>query len=241
MTLAYRWQRTGPAQQIDEQPLFDRLAQAALVFDGRLDNRADLTNDLELRDDDSVSDAAIVLAAHRRWGRDLLPRLLGDFAFALWDGRERRLMLARDPRGVRAVSYAVVRGAIAFASEPRQLLRVSGVDSGPNLGFLGERLSSSVSHPSDTIFSGFTACPPRTWRQRRRAHRRIAGSCHAHAALGHRSAATAPLCGRLAVCRAPARAVRKGRRRAAARPRPGGRPAERRRRFVGGGGRWRRG
>ncbi len=44
-----------------------------------------------------------------RWGSDMLPRLLGDFAFALWDGRERRLMLARDPRGIRSIAYAVRR------------------------------------------------------------------------------------------------------------------------------------
>ena len=48
VALAYRWQRTGPAQPVDEQPLFDRLAMRALVFDGRLDNRADLANDLDV-------------------------------------------------------------------------------------------------------------------------------------------------------------------------------------------------
>jgi asparagine synthase (glutamine-hydrolysing) len=154
VALAYRWQRTGPAQPVDEQPLFDRLPGTALVFDGRLDNRPDLANDLDLRDDDSVSDAAIVLAAHRRWGGDMPRRLLGDFAFALWDGREHRLTLARDPRGVRSISYAVIDGCVAFATEPRQLLRVNGVDVRPNLGFVAERLSGVVSHQSDTIFSG---------------------------------------------------------------------------------------
>jgi asparagine synthase (glutamine-hydrolysing) len=158
VAFAYRWQRTGAAQPVDEQPLIDRATRAALVFDGRLDNRSDLTNELELRDD-SVSDAAIVLTAHRRWGRDMVPRLLGDFAFALWDAHERRLTLVRDPRGVRAISYAVAGDCVAFATEPRQLLRVGGVNSGPNLGFLGERLSGIISHPSDTIFLGIHRVP----------------------------------------------------------------------------------
>ena len=159
VTLAFRWQRTGPSQPVDAQPLFDRMARLALVFDGRIDNRPDLANDLGLRDDDSVSDAAIVLAAHRRWGRDMLPRLLGDFALALWDGHEHRLTLARDPRGVRSIAYAVVGGCVAFATEPRQLLRVNGVDARPNLGFAAERLTGIVSHRSDTIFRGVQRVP----------------------------------------------------------------------------------
>ena len=159
VTLAYRWQRTGPSQKADAQPLFDRLARVALVFDGRLDNRTDLATDLDLRDDDSVPDAAMVLAAHRRWGSDMLPRLLGDFALALWDGRERRLTLARDPRGVRTISYAVLDGCVVFATEPRQLLLVTGVDSAPNLGFFAERLTGIVSHRSDTIFRGVQRVP----------------------------------------------------------------------------------
>lgn len=160
VTLAYRWQRRGRAQSVDEQPLLDRLTRAAVVFDGRLDNRPELANDLGLRDDASVSDAAFVMAAYRRWAGDMLPRLLGDFALALWDGRERRLMLARDPRGVRALSYAVTPGGgVAFATEPRQLLRVNGVDASPNLGFFAERLTGIVSHPSDTIFRGVQRVP----------------------------------------------------------------------------------
>jgi asparagine synthase (glutamine-hydrolysing) len=159
VTLAYRRHQRAVAQPVDEQPLCDRLARVALVFDGRLDNRPDLAGDLDLRDDVSVPDAAIVLAAHRRWGRDMLPRLLGDFALALWDGRERRLTLARDPRGVRSLAYAVAGGCVVFATEARQLLRIAQVDARPNLGFFAERLSGVVSHQSDTIFSGIQRVP----------------------------------------------------------------------------------
>jgi asparagine synthase (glutamine-hydrolysing) len=80
VALAYRWHRTGPAQPVDQQPIFDRLADTALVFDGRLDNRPELGNDLELRDEEPVPDAAFVLAAYRRWGHDMVPRLLGAFS-----------------------------------------------------------------------------------------------------------------------------------------------------------------
>ena len=159
VAFAYRWGRTGPFQPVDEQPVFDRMAQTVLVFDGRLDNRPELANDLDLRDDPGVSDAAMVLAAHRRWGRDMVPRLLGDFAFALWNGRERRLILARDPRGIRSVAYAALGGSLVFATEPRQLLRMTDVDVRPNMGFVGERLSGFAAHPSETIFRGIQRVP----------------------------------------------------------------------------------
>jgi asparagine synthase (glutamine-hydrolysing) len=159
IAFAYRWRRTGPSQPIDKQPARDREAQTVIVLDGRLDNRPELTGELGLRDEDLLSDAAIVLAAYRRWGGEVVARLLGDFAFAIWDGRERRLTLARDPRGIRSLCYAVIGGAIAFATEARQLLRVGRVDGGPNMGFLGERLSGLVSHQSDTIFLGVQRLP----------------------------------------------------------------------------------
>jgi asparagine synthase (glutamine-hydrolysing) len=160
VALAYRWHRTGRAQPVDCQPLFDRTSCTALVFDGRLDNRPELARALGLRDDNSVSDAALVMEAYRRWAGDMLPRMLGDFALALWDGRERQLTLARDPRGVRALSYGMAAGGgVAFATEPRQLLCVSGVDTSPNLGFFAERLTGIVSHRSDTIFHGVQRVP----------------------------------------------------------------------------------
>ena len=136
--LAFRWHRTGRTQPVDQQPLVDWLGSGsavAIVFDGRLDNRRDLASLLPVDDAPSVPDAAIVLAAYRRFGTDVVARLLGDFALAIWDAGERRLVLARDPRGVRAMSYAVVSGGVAFATEPRQLLRLSEVDGAPTSAF----------------------------------------------------------------------------------------------------------
>jgi asparagine synthase (glutamine-hydrolysing) len=157
--MGWRWQRTGLSQPVDDQPLIDRLAKIALVFDGRLDNRPDLARDLSLEDDESVTDAVFVAAAYRRWGSAMLPNLLGDFALALWDGRAHRLTLARDPRGVRSLAYATGPGWAAFATEPRQLLRVRGVDSAPNPGFVAERLSGFVTSQSETIFRGVLRVP----------------------------------------------------------------------------------
>jgi asparagine synthase (glutamine-hydrolysing) len=74
----------------------------AIAFDGRLDNRDEIADDLRL--DRAVThqrDAALVLAAYEAWGEDCARRLLGDFAFAVWDGRRRTVFCARDVMGVK--------------------------------------------------------------------------------------------------------------------------------------------
>src|SRR5262249_48571103 len=82
-------------------PLVDARADCAIVFDGRLDNRGDLARWLDV--DEARSDAALVLAGYTTRGLASVARLFGDFAFAIWDGGARRLVLARDPLGVRQV------------------------------------------------------------------------------------------------------------------------------------------
>lgn len=104
----------------EPQPLVD--AQLAIVADVRLDNRAELLSLLNIRGE-SIGDAALILAAYRNWGRACVPRLEGDFAFAIWDQRERSLFCARDPFGVKQLVYAQLAGSVfAYASEVRALL-----------------------------------------------------------------------------------------------------------------------
>ena len=66
-----------------------------------------------------------MLGAYARWGEGGVEHLLGAFAFAIWDGRERRLVCARDPIGVRPLYLAHRPGRLlAFASEPKALFAV---------------------------------------------------------------------------------------------------------------------
>ncbi|HEX3874062.1 MAG TPA: hypothetical protein VHW26_07940, partial [Solirubrobacteraceae bacterium] len=75
-----------------------------LVADVRLADRADLIGQLGLDEVDArvLDDQQLVLRAYLRWGEDCVQRLLGAFAFALWDGRRRRLICARDHIGLRS-------------------------------------------------------------------------------------------------------------------------------------------
>src|SRR5918994_7303609 len=80
----------------------------ALVWDGRLDNREELSLELAHAPSAGASDGDLVMAFCRRQGlRRTLPRLIGDWALSFWDAHTRRLSLARDYAGVRPLYYHV--------------------------------------------------------------------------------------------------------------------------------------
>jgi len=131
--------RLTPESEDERQPLVDPESGTVVVFDGRLDNRADLRAHLP-RLSEADHDPAYVLAAHRRWGDDLPSHLIGDFDLAVWDPRKRTLLLARDPLGVKTLYYADVGGMLVFASTLEQLFEDERiprtVDERSALGYL---------------------------------------------------------------------------------------------------------
>ncbi|HZZ87807.1 MAG TPA: asparagine synthase-related protein [Caulobacteraceae bacterium] len=104
----------------DAQPLAGERGEL-LAADLRLDNREALAGALEIGAEtlSRTPDSALLLAAYARWGEDCVDHLLGDFAFALWDARTRRLFLARDHMGQRHLFFHRGEGFFAFASEIR--------------------------------------------------------------------------------------------------------------------------
>lgn len=115
--------------RFDAQPLYDADMDATLVAVVRLDNREALAEALAIAPDQlaTMADSALLMAAYRKWGEDCPTHLLGDFAFAIWDGRQRRLLLARDHMGIGTLVYHHGPDFIAFASEIKALWAVDGV------------------------------------------------------------------------------------------------------------------
>ncbi|MGE0039650.1 MAG: asparagine synthetase B [Vicinamibacterales bacterium] len=142
------------------QPVVDRDAGLAIVLDGHLHERAALGAALGMgaAAAAAASDAALCLAAYRRWGEDAFARLSGEFALAIWDGGSRRLVCARDPMGGRPLYYAVDAGCVRVASTLAAL--VSACGPGPNEGMVGEWLCGYPVHPSDTLYAGVERLPP---------------------------------------------------------------------------------
>jgi asparagine synthase (glutamine-hydrolysing) len=133
--------------------------RCVVVWDGRIDNRPDLIGKLDGRPAPDASDAALLLAAYGRWGLKCLDVLVGDFAFVLWDRRERRLVAARDHLGVRPLHYTSDGRVWYVASHIEQFDRPA---AGPviNEGVVGEFLVGKLDLPEDTFFESIRRVPP---------------------------------------------------------------------------------
>lgn len=162
LALGHRRLATTPEAAFERQPLSSADGDLCLTLDGRLDNREELKAELtslgsRLRSD---TDAEIVLEAYRHWGEQSPARILGDFAFAVWDANERRLFCARDPLGLKPFYYHLDGRIFLFASELRALLRSPAVPREINEGMIGEYLSVAIASQEETLFRGIQRLPP---------------------------------------------------------------------------------
>jgi asparagine synthase (glutamine-hydrolysing) len=103
----------------------------SIVCDARLDAPAELAHALESAGERARADASaaeLLLRAYRAWGDGCLRRVMGDFAFAIWDAGARRLFCARDVFGVKPLYHASPPDAFVFASEIECVRMHPGVD-----------------------------------------------------------------------------------------------------------------
>ena len=101
------------------QPIFSPDGRHAIVFNGEIYNHPELRRELEsgYAFQTDHSDTETILAAYLRWGDDAWTRLEGMYAVAIWDKLDKRLVLARDPIGIKPLFVTEQRGGLAFASE----------------------------------------------------------------------------------------------------------------------------
>ena len=112
-----------------ESPRVDAGSGLAVTASVRLDGRAALCETLGIPtpDRDGLPDSALLLKSYARWGQACPERLLGDYAFALWDPKQEVLFCARDHIGVRPFYYALAREHFVFASDIDAVLAAPGV------------------------------------------------------------------------------------------------------------------
>jgi asparagine synthase (glutamine-hydrolysing) len=98
---------TTPEAELEKLPFRDPATGCVITADARIDNRDDLIRALDIeRSAHDIGDGALILAAYLRWGDLCACHLLGDFAFAIWDPRVKRLFCARDQMGMRQLLFA---------------------------------------------------------------------------------------------------------------------------------------
>jgi asparagine synthase (glutamine-hydrolysing) len=115
---------TTPESLSETLPLRHSETGCVITADVRLDNRPELMAALgDSRRLAEAGDGTLLLEAYLRWGDACVDHLLGDFAFAIWDPRHRRLFAARDHMGMRQLIHHHQEGRFfAFATEPRAVL-----------------------------------------------------------------------------------------------------------------------
>src|SRR5918992_427679 len=108
-----------------DQPLANEDGSVRVIFNGEIYNFEDLRSALEARGHRfrTRSDTEVIVHGYEEWGDHAVERFRGMFAFALWDERKRRLLLARDRAGVKPLHYAELPGGIVFASEIKSLIQ----------------------------------------------------------------------------------------------------------------------
>lgn len=142
------------------QPLSSRDGQLHLTFDGRIDNRDELCPLLNVPLE--ASDAAVTLAAYEQWGEYCPERLLGDFAFALWDDRDQKLFCARDIIGVKPLLYFVNDRVFLAGSERRQLFAQPGPTYAPDEQVIAALMMTKWISQEQTIHRDIKRLAPAT-------------------------------------------------------------------------------
>jgi len=133
-----------------------------ITYNGELYNYIELREELKTHGYTfrSHSDTEVLLAAYRQWGRGVLNRLVGMFAFAILDVESRRLFLARDFFGIKPLYYAFWRDGFVFASEIRPLLGLPGVTRDINAQRLYDYLCVGVTdYGGETMFAQVKQLP----------------------------------------------------------------------------------
>ncbi len=156
ITLGQRLFALGPPTRRRETVAAGAGGTALLVADARLDNRDELGEALGIGGTElgSLSDPALMLRALERWEDEAVERLQGDFAFAFWDSRRKRLLLARDFLGERPLHYGRGRGFFAFASMPKGLHALPEIPPAPDQEAVASFLALIPEDGSETFFRG---------------------------------------------------------------------------------------
>ncbi len=165
LALAHRRLAVIDLSDAGEQPMASPDGRYRITFNGEIYNYRELRATLEAkgRRFRSASDTEVLLQLYEERGPDMLSALRGMYAFAIWDARERRLFLARDPLGIKPLYYADDGATLRFASQVKALLAGGSVsDVLEPAGYAGFFLWGSVPEPY-TLYRGIRALPAGHW------------------------------------------------------------------------------
>jgi asparagine synthase (glutamine-hydrolysing) len=144
------------------QPMSDPSDNLVISYNGEIFNYVELRNELIARGRKfrTQSDTEVILHLYAEKGLDCLDDLNGDFAFALWDTRQRCMVLARDRMGVRPLFHTQRGDTLFFASEIKALLTVPGIEASLDPFALDQIFTLWAPLAPRTAFQGISELPP---------------------------------------------------------------------------------
>lgn len=144
------------------QPIHDGDENVWITYNGEIFNYIELRQELLARGHKfyTQSDTEVIVHAYVEYGDDFVRHLNGQFAFALWDRRKRRLLLVRDRAGILPLYYAEVNGTVVFGSEVKALLASGLVRPALDPDGLDELMTFWAPLAPRTIFAGVKQVPP---------------------------------------------------------------------------------
>lgn len=136
------------------QPFHSYDGSLTMVFNGEVYNYIELKEELGDYPFKTSTDTEVVLACYHKWGIKFLEKLNGMFALAIWDDRQKQLLIARDRLGIKPLYYHLTDEGIVFSSEMRALLASGLVDRKVSPIGLGDYLRYQTVHAPNTIVEG---------------------------------------------------------------------------------------
>src|SRR5688500_81200 len=144
------------------QPLSNEDQTVWVVFNGEIYNYPELRSELLSRGHHlaTASDTEVIVHLYEDFGLQCIERLEGMFAFALWDTRQQRLVIARDRVGIKPLYYATSSQTVLFASEIKALLADSSVQRDVELRGIDRFLTYSYLPGPQTLLRGISKVEP---------------------------------------------------------------------------------
>lgn len=145
-----------------DQPIRNEDGSIQVVFNGEIFNYLELRERLVAQGHGfyTHSDTEVIVHLYEQHGLDFVDHLNGQFAIALWDDRQKKLVLARDRTGIRPLFYTKVDGRIYFASEVKSLFSHPAIPRQLNLQALGEIFTYWSTLPPNSLFEGIDTLAP---------------------------------------------------------------------------------
>jgi len=145
------------------QPMHNLNKSLSIVFNGTIYNYPQLRKQLQAEGVQffSSGDTEVILKAYEAWGEQCVEKLIGMFAFAIWDARIEKLFIARDRLGIKPFYYSYTGDAFYFASNTQALLSTGKIDTSIDIEALQHQFTLHAVVPAPrTILKGIRKLPP---------------------------------------------------------------------------------